>query len=235
MSMEEDVTRPKKEGNGVNALERGLRLLMALRYDEGQKLSDLARATNLDKATASRLLRSLGKYSFALKDEKERYRLGPAIAVLETTGNATQGIASIVQPTIERLAKETGETASFFVSHGDMRLCVAVATGHHAVGHTVRVGDILPTERGAGGRVIRIYAAGRPVDWANTVETSLGERDPELAAVALPVFDARGRLLGALSLSGTSTRYSEQEYLHKLQAAIKAATRDIEALFAVSV
>jgi hypothetical protein len=35
------------KGLGVIALERGLRLLMALRKDEGQKLSELARTTQL--------------------------------------------------------------------------------------------------------------------------------------------------------------------------------------------
>ncbi|RST47910.1 IclR family transcriptional regulator C-terminal domain-containing protein [Variovorax sp. MHTC-1] len=63
------------------------------------------------------------------------------------------------------------------------------------------------------------------------VQTSLGERDPELAAVAAPVFDARGKLLGALSLSGTSTRYSSPEYLQSMQARIASAAREIESLF----
>ena len=141
-----------KDGIRVTALERGLRLLMALRYDEGKKLSDLARATDIDKATASRLLRSLSLFSFVLKDEQDRYRLGPAIAVLERTGNSTQGIASVVQPTLDRWAEKTGETASFFVPHGELRLCVAVASGQHAVSHVLRVGDTLATERGASGR-----------------------------------------------------------------------------------
>ena len=219
------------KGLGVNALERGLRLLMALRKDEGQKLSELARTTQLDKATASRLLRSLMRYSFAVKDAEERYRLGPATAVLESTGNTTQGIAAVVQPVIDRIAKESGETAGFFVRHGDLRLCVAVAAGHRAVGHTLKVGDVLPTERGAGGRVLRLYEGGRPAGNPDVVQTSLGERDPELAAVAAPVFDARGKLLGALSLSGTSTRYSSPEYLQSMQARIAPASREIESLF----
>jgi DNA-binding IclR family transcriptional regulator len=221
-----------KEVPGVNTLERGLRLLMALRYDEGKRLSDLARATNLDKATTSRLLKSLTRYSFALKDSSERYRLGPAISVLEHTGNSTQGIAAIVQPTIDRLAKETGETASFFVSYGGMRLCVSVASGNHAVGHSLKVGDVLPIERGAGGRVLHMYAGGRPSDESSLLVTSLGEREPELAAVASPVFDAKNRLLGALSLSGTSTRYTSPTYLHKVQSALAVATKKLEALFA---
>ncbi|WP_198084118.1 IclR family transcriptional regulator [Variovorax sp. E3] len=215
----------------VNALERGLRLLMALRYDKGQKLSEVARATGLDKATASRLLRSLAQYSFVLKDGEERYRLGPAIAVLERTGNATQGIAAVVQPTLNRLAANTGETASFFVPHGDLRLCVAVAFGNQAVSHVLKVGDTLSTERGASGRVMRQFETGRPTGSPDVLQTSLGERDPELAAVASPVFDTRNRLLGALSLSGTCTRYSSPSHLKSLQAAVAAATQEIEALF----
>lgn len=216
---------------GVNALERGLRLLMALRKDEGQKLSDLARATALDKATASRLLRSLMRYSFAVKDDNDRYRLGPATAVLESTGDMTQGVAAVVQPVIERLARDTGETASFFVTQGNQRLCVGVAPGQRAVGHVLKVGDVLPTERGAGGRVLRLFGAGRPEGEAHLVQTSLGERDPELAAVAAPVFNARGKLLGALSLSGTSTRYAAPAYLQELQVRIADAAGEIERMF----
>lgn len=220
-----------ESGLRVNALERGLRLLMALRYDEGHKLSDLSRATGLDKATASRLLRSLAQYSFVLKDGADRYRLGPAIAVLERTGNATQGIAAVVQSTLDSLAAETGETASFFVRQGGLRLCVAVASGNQAVSHVLKVGDTLSTERGASGRVVRDFAGGRPAGGGNLVQTSLGERDPELAAVACPVFDSRDKLLGALSLSGTCTRYSSPEHLQRLQLAVAAAAMKIEELF----
>jgi DNA-binding IclR family transcriptional regulator len=217
-----------KDGIRVTALERGLRLLMALRYDEGKKLSDLARATDIDKATASRLLRSLSLFSFVLKDEQDRYRLGPAIAVLERTGNSTQGIASIVQPTLERWAEKTGETASFFVPHGELRLCVAVASGQHAVSHVLNVGDTLATERGASGRVIRMFAAGRPDGSVELLQTSIGERDPELAAVAYPVFSAQDRLLGALSLSGTCTRFASGTHLADLQQAVAQAAGEIE-------
>lgn len=225
------MTEPSaKEGLRVTALERGLRLLMALRYDEGKKLSDLARVTDIDKATVSRLLRSLTLFSFASKDEQDRYRLGPAIAVLERTGNSTQGIASIVQPTLERWAEKTGETASFFVPYGELRLCVAVASGQHAVSHVVNVGDTLGTERGASGRVIRMFASGRPAKDVEMLQTSLGERDPELAAVALPVFTGQHRLLGALSLSGTCTRFSSPSHLQVVQQAVVQAAAEIEQL-----
>lgn len=219
-----------KDGIRVTALERGLRLLMSLRYDEGKKLSDLSRATEIDKATASRLLRSLAVFSFVLKDEQDRYRLGPAIAVLERTGNSTQGIAAVVQPTLDRWAEKTGETASLFVPHGELRLCVAVASGQHAVSHVLRVGDTLATERGASGRVIRMFASGRPDERVELLQTSLGERDPELAAVAYPVFTGQNRLLGALSLSGTCTRFSSRPHLENLQQAVAQAAAEIESL-----
>jgi DNA-binding IclR family transcriptional regulator len=38
---------------------------------------------------------------------------------------------------------------------------------------------------------------------------SLGERDAEVAAIAVPVMGPGGRLVGALSVSGLITRFSE--------------------------
>jgi DNA-binding IclR family transcriptional regulator len=40
---------------------------------------------------------------------------------------------------------------------------------------------------------------------------SLGERDPQVAAVAVPVFDLAGQFRGALAVSGLTGRFREQE------------------------
>lgn len=214
----------------MTALERGLRLLMALRYGDGARLSDLARRTELDKATASRLLRSLTRYAFATKGADDLYRLGPALAVL-ARGTPEQTISTIVGPPLRRLADATGETASFFVPQGDFRLCVAAYAGRYPVSHVLKVGDALPTDRGAGGRVLRMYAKRLMPCGDAEVQISLGERDPELAAVAAPIFDGRGGLLGAISLSGTCTRFRSDEYLETLRARLAATANELNRIF----
>ena len=53
---------------------------------------------------------------------------------------------------------------------------------------------------------------------------SLGERDPEVAAVAVPLFSKSGRIVGALSVSGLITRFEEQVY-EKFITALKASSQ----------
>jgi DNA-binding IclR family transcriptional regulator len=40
---------------------------------------------------------------------------------------------------------------------------------------------------------------------------SCGERDPDVAAIAVPVFDSGGALRGALSISGLRSRFGENK------------------------
>jgi hypothetical protein len=67
--------------------------------------------------------------------------------------------------------------------------------------------DNSSTERGASGRVAREFAGGRQAGDKNLVQTSLGELDPELAAVAWLV-----------------------SHLQRLQFALAAAAMENEAL-----
>jgi DNA-binding IclR family transcriptional regulator len=86
------------ETPGANTLRRGLRLLMALRCNISKRLSDLARAGNLDKAATSPPLWSLTRYSFALNDASKRYRLGPAFAVLERMATRIKALQRLFKP-----------------------------------------------------------------------------------------------------------------------------------------
>lgn len=215
---------PDAGTGGVVALERGLRLLLVLGRERGATLSELARATGLSKTTALRLLKSLDHYAFTVRELDGRYRLGPSLLVL--TGSSTQNevLASIVSPTLASLAEATGETAAVFVRYRDERLCVAHATGWHPISHNLQVGDLLPMSAGASAEVLAEFADGRPETFDGGLRHSLGARVPELAALAAPIFDAEGRLLAALSISGTCVRFSEAHYLDGLRSKLRAST-----------
>jgi DNA-binding IclR family transcriptional regulator len=77
-------------------------------------------------------------------------------------------------------------------------------------------GDLLPLPAGAGGRVLSAPDA-REV---GTVAT-FGERNPETAGLAAPVFGADGALVGALGVSGPRARMEMAAEAH--QAAVTAA------------
>jgi len=214
--------RTPQAPGGVTALERGLSLLVAIGQQEGGlTLSEAARSASLNKTTAFRLLQSLEAFAFVQKGGDQRYSTGPAIAVLNRASSDAGWLESVSRHHLERLAATTGETAAMFVRQGRERLCVACVHGWHPIAHSLKVGDRLPLERGASAEALLRYEQGRPEGYVAEVIISIGARVGELAAVALPVFDANGALLGALSLSGTATRYRDAAYLDSIVAHMK--------------
>src|SRR3954469_10254934 len=74
-------------------------------------LSDLARLADVDKATTLRLLNSLKKNGFVEQDPRsKKYRLGSAVLRFARVREASFPMVSVMQPVLERLAAETGET-----------------------------------------------------------------------------------------------------------------------------
>jgi DNA-binding IclR family transcriptional regulator len=78
-------------------------------------------------------------------------------------------------------------------------------------------GAALPLDRGAGGHVLRAFTDGSGEHAAEIRAQrfyfSDGERDPEAAAVAVPVFGVNGTFVGALSAVGPRHRIADGRHL----------------------
>ncbi|MFT0544974.1 IclR family transcriptional regulator [Allopusillimonas ginsengisoli] len=201
---------------GVTALERGLKLLRVLADHENVSLTELAKKSDLSKATALRLLRTLEQQGFVWRDGRQSYWLGYSLLVITRNLSLKGWLANSIQPELEMLAEKTGETASFFSMSENQRLCVAAANGWRDVGHRLNVGDTLPMT-GASGEVFMSYSEGRPAQYEPLVSLSLGVRVAELASIAAPIFSSDGKLIGAVSLSGTRTRFAVKAYMDELR------------------
>jgi DNA-binding IclR family transcriptional regulator len=79
-----------------------------------------------------------------------------------------------------------------------------------SVRDSVHEGDRLPLNVGAAGHVIRAFSGNSGANYEKVRNdmhaASFGERDPEVAAVACPVFGLSQRLAGALAVSGPRYR-----------------------------
>ena len=116
-------------------------------------------------------------------------------------------------PVLERLRNLTKETASFYVRDGENRICLYRVNSERPMRHHLVQGARLPLEKGAAGRVLLAFGL-EPLISSQEVRylgyaISLGEREPEIAAISVPVVDDDGQLLGALAVSGLVTRFSE--------------------------
>jgi DNA-binding IclR family transcriptional regulator len=213
---------------GIAAVDRALRVLQAFgEGDRGLTLGELSRRTGLYKSALSRIMATLIQHRFALRHEDGRYGLGPALHRLGGLYERSVDLNGALSPALQALAQETGESASFYIRQGDRRLCLMRVDGRRQVRDHIPIGSLLPLDRGAAGRVLTAFATdGDHPPRPAAVATTIGERDPELAAVAAPVFGAAQRLIGALCVAGTATRFSEAERLSSIEdLVLQEATR----------
>lgn len=89
------------------------------------------------------------------------------------------------------------------------RICLLRVESHHSTLNRIRSGDLLPLDKGAAGKVLTAYLVEqRTPAQAGVLTQSMGERDPNCAAFASPVFNGAGEMCGAMSLSGPKERFT---------------------------
>lgn len=221
---------PDEPAGGVTAVTRALSLMETFEIGESTlSLAELSRRAGMHKTTALRLARTLALSNYMVQTEDGQWRLGPAAGWLGARYQAGFDVNNAVEPTLHELVKETGESASFYVREGDIRACVARVEGPAAVRHHVRIGERLPLNKGAPGRVILAFsgAKGEPYEAIRErgFHISMGEREAEVSSVAAPVFSVNWRLLGSICISGPSSRLTKARLEKHAKVVIRAANQ----------
>jgi DNA-binding IclR family transcriptional regulator len=226
---------------GVAAVERALSIVAAFGASgEPMTLNEISLKTGFYKSTILRLLASLERHLCVLRLADGRYQLGPAFLHWGNIFQRASRLENHVLPVLQQLAQETGESSSFYVRQGDQRLCLFRVDSAHSVRDHVRVGDLLPLDRGAAGRILREGGIDGSAPPKPELVVTRGERDPETAAVAAPVYGPADVLRGALSISGPISRFSPEQMKRSGSLIKEAASRltqrlgGSEALFAQS-
>jgi DNA-binding IclR family transcriptional regulator len=196
---------------GAAAVDRALSLLAAFRTgDTALSLGELAQRAALYKSTVLRLLASLEHAYFVQRQPDGRYALGPEVARLHAIYAASFSLEPVVMPVLRELVARTSESAAFHVRQGNRRLCLYRVDSPRPVRDHARAGDVLPLNRGAGGRVLMAFSGARGALYSrirrDRVAILSGDRTPELAGISAPVFSASGTLAGALTLTMPSER-----------------------------
>lgn len=197
----------------VEAVERALSLLEA--FADGTprlSLAELAARSGFYKSTILRLAGSLERFGYLLRDDDGRFRLGPAPARLGALYLDRGDRGALIRPVLRRLRDASAQTASFYLRSGNTRTCLYRENSEREIRHHLEEGARLPLALGAAGKVLRAYT-----DKTKELQrvrrdgfaVSLGERDPHIAAVAVPLFDAAGAFQGALCLSGLAAQFTK--------------------------
>ena len=204
----------KDTTGGVEAVERALRVLDSfVPGDTGLSLKEIADRSGVNKATILRLSVSLEKFGHVRRDAEGLFHLGLSLWRLGSIFRQNLRMGPIVRPVLANMVNATGESASFYVQRDNAGVCLYRNNSHRLARDHVEEGDIIPLSIGSSGRVLDAYSIGQGKQAANIRKAgyylSLGERDPDVAGLSVPVLGLEGELLGAVSLSGLRVRFSE--------------------------
>ena len=189
----------KQEG-GVAAVDRALEILAAFEpTDKSLTLAELTQRTRFYKSTILRLSQSLIRHRYLQRLDDGSYRIGPAPLMLGALYQRSLRLGDVLLPLMHEVADQTGESVSIYSRSGDVRVCIHRVDSKHAVRDHVREGDVLPLDRGSGGRILLAFSGhkGEPYETIRTeyCYASVGERDSETAGVSVPFFGTSQTLL----------------------------------------
>ncbi|MPW20487.1 helix-turn-helix domain-containing protein [Paraburkholderia sp. CNPSo 3157] len=202
----------QEPSSGVAVLDRAFAILNSFGpTDERLTLTEMSRRTGLYKSTVLRLLGALEHGGFIRKLEDGQYAVGHQPLRLAALYQRSFQVGPVIEPILQQISRDLGETASFYVRQGDYRLVLYRVEPSRSVRVSIRVGEEFAIDKGASGKVLLAFSESQDTRWndvrGQSWAVSYGERDPETASVSVPVFGATGELVGALTLSGPKGRF----------------------------
>jgi IclR family pca regulon transcriptional regulator len=138
----------------VESLDRGLRLLQKFGATSGpMTLSDLARAAELPRATARRILFTLERGGFVATDGK-LFTLTPHVLTLAASYLRSSQVVTVLQPVLDRIATSAQEISSLAVLDGEEVVFIARGSPARVFSAGLDIGYRLPAFCTSVGRVM---------------------------------------------------------------------------------
>ncbi len=130
------TTRPPDAAppEAASSVAKACRILRVLGDLQQPRLTDIAQAADLDKATVLRLLEALTREGFVRRDEQAKlYSAGPELQQAGVTALARFDPRAIVRPSLLRLAGQFEDTALLSQPSGYESLCLDLVLGRYPI------------------------------------------------------------------------------------------------------
>lgn len=216
---------------GTQAVSRAVGLLKAFTDERPEwRLSELAQAAGLHRATAHRLLGALEREGMIARDASgELYRLGPEAIALGARAVRATDLRAAARPLLEAMAETTGETVTLEVPVGTDMLILDEALGASRISSTASLGTRWPMKLTSTGKAILAARKGTPdglLGRGRGYWVAKDELERGYTAVGAAIFNASGVAIAALSVGGPSTRFSTAR-LAKLGPLVREAAESV--------
>ncbi|MBR1162764.1 IclR family transcriptional regulator [Bradyrhizobium elkanii] len=224
-----------------NAIQKVCAILRVLAQRSPLRLTDIADATSLNKATALRILNSLIEEGFVSRVAGAKtYELGQEARVMAVGARRSVDIAELAQPSLLRLSERSADTALLSVRSGVEALYLARSVGNHPLQpNYLQIGSRRPLGVGAGALALLVWLPDAEIEAVIEVIVPrlakspritpkfLRERIamarkaghtvlidaafPGMGGVGVPVRDDAGEVVAALSIGAASDRIRRRE------------------------
>jgi len=243
--------RPK-----VQSVDRTLDVLESLATRRGATgISELSQLVGLHVSTVHRLLATLVDRGYVRQDpDSSRYHLGSRIFTLASEADLHLDLRLVARPYLERMMRNSGETANLVTASEREVVYLDQVASMHLVKMFTSPGMRAPLYCTGTGKVMlafrdaefaepvlagpmRRYTA-RTLVTRSALETELAtirkqgysvdnaEMGDGVRCLAVPVFDRRRDCVGAMSVSGPTTRMTP-ERVEKLAPVARAIAEDL--------
>jgi DNA-binding IclR family transcriptional regulator len=241
-------------GPPVGSVARAIALLDAVaESDTGARVGELARRIGVNPSTASRLLGTLEAGGLLEREPGGPYRLGLKLVALSDRVLGQLDVRDRARPWLTWLVQETGETATLSVPGGGEAITVDFVPSPSSVASLARLGRPSVAHATAAGKVMLAYGFDQlafdpgveltaftertitdPDALAEELERvrsagvaeAVGEREPDLNALAAPVIGRGGELVAILGLQGPAARLPASTR-RALRAPLLKASREL--------
>ncbi len=261
------MPKPKREGEAdtrgatdfIESLDRGLRVLEL--FGGGQQpmtLSDLAKAAELPRATARRILFTLERAGFVASDGK-LFRLTPRVLVLASAYLASNHVVSVLQPALDKLSADAQEISSMAILDGNDAVFIARASPTRVFSSGIDIGYRLPAFCTSVGRVLlsrlsddELVASLDAMDLApltpftvtdkkrllqairndRVQDYSLVDREaePGFRSISVPVRRYDGTIVAAINMGAHVDRVSASEMIERFLPPLREAAASVKSL-----
>ncbi|MFE2497550.1 IclR family transcriptional regulator [Streptomyces scopuliridis] len=225
---------PEPDAGGVRSVQRAVDLLAL--YDAehpSRSVRELVSATGLPKTTVVRLVHTLEQCGLLWSRGDGRTVPGTGLLRWAELARSTWQLPEEALQRLKELSEASGgETVHLYVRQQGTRVCIARHEGTRTLRHVVHVGAEMPLWSGASSHVLlsraehadiaAVAARAQRPGWDETLweraqqaavqgwSVSHGEREAGVSGAAAPVFDAAGRLTGAVALGGPTVRFTDE-------------------------
>ena len=216
---------------------------------------EVARKTTLSPSTTGRIMVYMKEIRILNQDpETHLYMMGSKVLAWAGIYMVTSDVRTIALPVMVRLQEQTRETISLYILEGSERVCVERLESPETVRIVARVGRRIPLYAGSAGKVFLAFMPENrremileDIELIPMTEQTITDMDAlrknlnqirekgyavsrgewiiDASGTAAPIFDQKGQITAAISISGPGQRFTDEKIKEIADLLVKETTQ----------